>query len=50
MGLKPNALSNFNVSIAVFVILPVLLGLGRIFYTKISNKNKNYEKDLEILN
>jgi uncharacterized protein YqhQ len=35
MGLKLSLISNFNISLAVFVILPVIVGLTGVLITKL---------------
>ena len=36
MGLKPSLLSNLNITMAVFVILPLLVGLIGVLVTKLA--------------
>ncbi len=41
MGLKLDLLSNFNISLVVFVILPVIVGLTGVLIIKLTKKPTN---------
>jgi hypothetical protein len=41
MGVKSNMLSNFNISLAVFVVMPAIVGLTGVLINKLTHKPVN---------
>jgi hypothetical protein len=41
MGFKSNMLSNYNISLAVFVILPAIVGMTGVLISKLTHKPVN---------
>jgi hypothetical protein len=49
MGIKLNALSNFNLSLVLLVIIPAVIGLTGVIFAKIKYRNQNVEEDVDDL-